>query len=200
MSKRDKSEEDEFAGRPLNRAQHAAIVNKFLSVLVRTELKSGKVAGIPKLLAEEIKAAGGVERWIKADGTRRTRHEQLKAKLGSRATALPSGHVDSALERFLAMICAMQIRRKQEISIPRPFAKAVQAAGSVESWIETNEAIRTLYEATYQRVLASEDAAQVKKLPRGAAPPPRLVPQLPHLPLMPQGPKKPADSDEEAGR
>jgi hypothetical protein len=204
LSKRDKSEDDERApmapGKPLNRAQYAAMVNKFLSVLVRTQLKSGKEAGIPKLLAEDIRAAGGIDRWIKADGTRRTRYDQLKAKLGLRAVSLPSGHVDAALERFLAMIAAVQIRRKQEISIPRPFAKAVLAAGSVESWIDSSEAIRTLYEATYKRVLASEAQALLKRLPKGANPPAFPAPQLPHLPLMPQGAKKPtAKSGNEEG-
>lgn len=184
----------------LNQSQRNALINKFLSVLVRTELKSGKAAGIPKLLAEEIRAAGGVERWIKSDGARRTRYEQLKEKLGVRAVALPSGHVDAGLERFLAMIAAVQIRRKQEISIPRPFAKAVLAAGSVEAWIEGDEAIRTLYEATYKRVLVSEAQARLKRLPRGAAPPAFHEPELPHLPLLPQGWKKaPAETGEEEG-
>ena len=187
MSKSDRSQDNEAPPRLLNRAQHAALVNKFLSVLVRTQLKSGKAAGIPKLLAEEIRAAGGVDRWIKSDGARRMRYEQLKEKLGPRAASLPSGHVDAALERFLAMIAAIQIRRKQEISIPRPFAKVVLAAGSVENWIESDEAIRTLYEATYKRVLVSEAERVVKRLPRGAAPPARIEPQLQHLPLLPQG-------------
>ncbi|HLY90015.1 MAG TPA: hypothetical protein VKQ27_13620 [Acetobacteraceae bacterium] len=197
LSKSDKSRDDDAAPRVLNRAQHAALVNKFLSVLVRTQLKSGKAAGIPKLLAEEIRAAGSVDRWIKSDGARRTRYEQLKEKLGPRAAALPSGHVDAALERFLAMIAAIQIRRKQEISIPRPFAKLVLAAGSVENWIEGDEAIRTLYEATYKRVLVSEAERLAKRLPRGAAPPARIEPQLPHLPLSPQGWGKPAGKADE---
>lgn len=187
MSKDDKSDNRGSAPSMLNRSQHAALINKFLSVLVRTELKSGKTAGIPKLLAEEIRAAGGLDRWIRSDGARRTRYEQLKSKLGPRAAALPSGHADAALERFLAMIAAVQIRRKQEISIPRPFAKAVLAAGSVENWIESNEAIRALYEATFQRVLVKEDQTRLKRLPKGAVPPAPLVPQLPHLPLLPQG-------------
>ena len=187
MSKNERPQDIETAQSLLNRTQYNALVNKFLSVLVRTELKSGKAAGIPKLLAEEIRAAGGLDRWIKTDGGRRTRYEQLKEKLGARAAALPSNHVDAALERFLAMIAAVQIRRKQEISIPRPFAKAVLAAGSVENWIESNEAIRTLYEATYKRVLIKENQAQLKRRPRGAAPPTPIVPQLPHLPLLPQG-------------
>jgi len=187
LSKNERPQDIETAQSLLNRTQYNALVNKFLSVLVRTELKSGKAAGIPKLLAEEIRAAGGLDRWIKTDGGRRTRYEQLKEKLGARAAALPSNHVDAALERFLAMIAAVQIRRKQEISIPRPFAKAVLAAGSVENWIESNEAIRTLYEATYKRVLIKENQAQLKRRPRGAAPPTPIVPQLPHLPLLPQG-------------
>ena len=191
MSKNDRSQDNYTAQSLLNRTQYNALVNKFLSVLVRTELKSGKTAGVPKLLAEEIRAAGGIDRWIQTDGARRTRYEQLKAKLGPRAAALPSGHADAALERFLAMIAAVQIRRKQEISIPRPFAKAVLAAGSVEKWIESNEAIRALYEATFQRVLVKEDQARLKRLPKGAAPPAPLVPQLPHLPLLPQGWKDP---------
>jgi len=198
LSKSDKSQDNDAAPRVLNRAQYAALVNKFLSVLVRTQLKSGKAAGIPKLLAEEIRAAGGVDRWIKSDGARRTRYEQLKEKLGPRSASLPSGHVDAALERFLAMIAAVQIRRKQEISIPRPFAKAVLAAGSVENWIESEEAIRTLYQATYKRVLVSEAQRAAKRLPKGAAPPPRIEPLLPHLPLLPQGWGKPdgkADED-----
>jgi len=191
LSKNDRSQDNYTAQSLLNRTQYNALVNKFLSVLVRTELKSGKTAGVPKLLAEEIRAAGGIDRWIQTDGARRTRYEQLKAKLGPRAAALPSGHADAALERFLAMIAAVQIRRKQEISIPRPFAKAVLAAGSVEKWIESNEAIRALYEATFQRVLVKEDQARLKRLPKGAAPPAPLVPQLPHLPLLPQGWKDP---------
>jgi hypothetical protein len=197
LSKSDKSQDNDAAPRVLNRAQHAALVNKFLSVLVRTQLKSGKAAGIPKLLAEEIRAAGGVDRWIKIDGARRTRYEQLREKLGPRVASLPSGHVDAALERFLAMIAAGQIRRKQEISIPRPFAKAVLAAGSVENWIESDEAIRTLYEATYKRVLVSEAERAGKRLPRGAVPPARIDPQLPHLPLSPQGRGKPAGKPDE---
>jgi len=187
LSKNDRSQDTETAQKLLNRTQYNALVNKFLSVLVRTELKSGKAAGIPKLLAEEIRAAGGLDRWIKTDGARRTRYEQLKEKLGTRSAALPSSHADAALERFLAMIAAVQIRRKQEISIPRPFAKAVLAAGSVENWIESNEAIRTLYEATFKRVLIRENQARLKRLPRGAAPPAPIEPQLPHLPLLPQG-------------
>jgi len=187
VSKNDRSQDTETAQNLLNRTQYNALVNKFLSVLVRTELKSGKAAGIPKLLAEEIRAAGGLDRWIKTDGGRRTRYEQLKEKLGMRSAALPTSHADAALERFLAMIAAVQIRRKQEISIPRPFAKAVLAAGSVENWIENNEAVRALYETTYKRVLIRENQARLKRLPRGAAPPPPIEPQLPHLPLLPQG-------------
>lgn len=171
----------------LNWSQRTALINKFLSVLVRTELKSGKTAPIPKLLADEVRAAGGLDRWIQGDGARRTRYEQLRAKLGPRAAALPSGHANAPLERFLAMIAAVQIRRKQEISIPRPFAKAVRAAGSVENWIEGNDDIRALYEATFQRVLVKEGQARLKRLPKGAVPPAPLVPQLPHLPLLPQG-------------
>ena len=57
-------------------------------------------------------------------------------------------------------------------------------AGSVESWIESDEAIRTLYEATYKRVLVSEAERAAKKLPKGAAPSARIEPQLPHLPLI----------------
>lgn len=191
MSKDDKSDDGGFAPSVLNRSQRTALINKFLSLLVRTEVKSGKKVGIPKLLAEEIRASGGLDRWIQGDGARRTRYEQLKEKLGPRAAALPSGHANAALERFLAMIAAVQIRRKQEISIPRPFAKAVRAAGSVENWIESNEAIQALYAATFQRVLVKEDQARLKRLPKGAAAPVPLVPQLPHLPLLPQGWKDP---------
>lgn len=190
LSKNDRQQDKESVPSLLSPTQRTAAINKFLSLLVRTQLKSGKAVGLPKPLAEEIRAAGGVDRWIERDGTRRTRYQQLKEKLGPRAAALPSGHADAALERFLAMIAAMQIRRKQEISIPRPFAKAVLAAGSVESWIEGDEAIRTLYEATYQRVLVGENQALLKRLARGATAPALIEPQLPHLPLLPQGPKK----------
>ena len=200
MSKSDRPQDNDAAPRLLNASQRTALINKFLSVLVRTQLKSGKAAGVPKMLAEEIRAAGGVDRWIRSDGARRARYDQLKEQLGPRAVALPSGHVAAALERFLAMIAAVQIRRKQEISIPRPFAKAVAAAGSVENWIDSDEAIRTLYDATYKRVLVSEAKARLKRLPKGAPPPAKSEPQLPHLPLLPQGPKKPAaKADEEAG-